>query len=60
MRWNKLEWVNPRSRNEKKTHFVCLLKKCFKDNVKPEHWVGHSQLRSLDTDDLFKITPGVD
>ena len=22
--WNKLEWLNPRSRNEQKKHFVCL------------------------------------
>ena len=57
MHWNKLEWVNPRSRNERKIHFVCLQIKCFKDNVKPAHWVGHSQLISLDTDDLFKRTP---
>ena len=32
----------------------------FKDNVKPAHWVGHSQLISLDTDNSFKITPDVD
>ena len=32
----------------------------FKDNVKPAHSVGHSQLRSLDTDNLFKITSSVD
>ena len=25
--WNKLEWVNPRSRDERKILFVCLLKK---------------------------------
>ena len=30
---------------------------CFKYNVKPAHWVGHSKLRSLDTDNLFKRTP---
>ena len=29
-------------------------------NDKHAHWVGHSQLRSLDTDYLFKRTPGVD
>ena len=40
---------------------MCLLKNiCFKDKVKPVHWVGHSQLRSLDTDDFFKRTPVVD
>ena len=27
---------------------------------KTAHWFGQSQLRSLDTDDLFKRTPGVD
>ena len=43
-----------------KIHFVCLLKIYFKDNVKTAHWVGHSQLRYLDTDDLFVRTPVVD
>ena len=28
--------------------------------VSSAHWVGHSQLIYLDTDDLFKITPGAD
>ena len=47
--------------DERKIHSVCLLKNnCFKDIVKPAHWVGHSQLRSLDSDDFFKTTPGVD
>ena len=32
--WNKLEWVNPRSHDEQKIHFVCLLNKNIKDNVK--------------------------
>ena len=36
--WNKLEWVNTKSRYEIKTHFVCLQKYCFQDNSKPEHW----------------------
>ena len=27
--WNILEWVNPRSRDEKKIHFVCLRKNKF-------------------------------
>ena len=35
-------------------------KLCFKDNNKPAHWVGHSKLRSLDVDDLFKRTPKFD
>ena len=38
---------------------MCLLKKRFKDNVKPAHWVSHLQLRSLDTYDFFKRTPRV-
>ena len=33
---------------------------CFKDNVKPADWVGHSQLISLHTNDFFKIKTGVD
>ena len=32
----------------------------FKDNVKTAHWVGHLQLRSLDTDNFIKTTPCVD
>ena len=26
----------------------------LKDNNKTAHWVGHSKLKSLDTDDFFK------
>ena len=39
---------------------MCLLKKCFKDNVKPAHWVGHSQIISLDKDDFSRRTPKFD
>ena len=39
---------------------MCVFRKSFKDNVKPAHWVGHSKLRSLDTDNIFKITPKFD
>ena len=39
---------------------MCPLKNCFKDNVKPAHWFGPSQLRSRDTDDFFKRTSVVD
>ena len=45
---------------KKKINFVCLQKNCFKDNNKPLHWVGHSKLRSLNIDELFKITPKFD
>ena len=31
----------------------------FKDNVETAHWVGHLYLRSLDTYNLFKMTPVV-
>ena len=56
--WNKPEWVNPRSRDERKNPFFVSSKiDIFKDNVKTAHWVGHSQLRYLDTDDLFKKIP---
>ena len=45
--------------NEKS--ILCVFQKnCFKDNVKTVHCVGHLQLISLDTDDLFKSTPVVD
>ena len=50
--WNKLEWLNPRSRYERKIHFVCP-KKAFKDNNEPAHWVGHSKLGSPDLDEFF-------
>ena len=37
--WNKLEWVNPRSRKEEKH---CVSSNFFYlDNVKTAHWVGH-------------------
>ena len=52
--------MNPISRDKKNLFCVSSRKWCFKDNVKPEHWVGCLQLISLDTDDLFKRTPGVD
>ena len=58
--WNKLEWVNPRSCDEQTIHFVCVLKNCFKNNVKNAHWVDQLQLISLDTDYLFKNTHVVD
>ena len=45
----------------KEKFIVCVFKnKCFKDNVRTAHWVVHLQLRSLDTDNFFKRTPGVD
>ena len=58
--WNKLEWVNSRSRDERKINFVCLFINRFKYNNKPARWVVHSQLRSLDTYDFLRKTPGVD
>ena len=36
------------------------LKKCFKDNNKPAHWVGHSELISLNIYELCKRTPKFD
>ena len=39
---------------------MCFLKKCFKYNVRTAHWFCHSQLRPLDTYDLFKRTSVVD
>ena len=41
--WNKLEQVNPRSRDEINNPFLCLQNKCFKDNDKPAPLVGHSK-----------------
>ena len=34
--------------------------KCFKDNNKPAHWVGHSKIGSLEIDEFFKRTPKFD
>ena len=31
--WNKREWVNPRSSDEKKIHFVCIKKNCLKITI---------------------------
>ena len=39
---------------------VSSVNKYFKDDVKNAHWIGHSILKSLYTDDLFKRTPDVD
>ena len=59
--WNKHEWVNPRRRDERKNLFYVSSKKdYFEDKVKTAHWFVHLQLRSLDTDNFFKIIPGVD
>ena len=34
---------------------LCFFKTdCFKDNVRPAHWVGHPKLRSLDIYDFLK------
>ena len=43
----------------KKNQF-CVYSKTIEYNVKPAHWVGHSQLRYLDIDDLFKGTQKCD
>ena len=54
---NKLEWVNPRIRDENKNQFcVSSIFFCFKDNFKPAHWVGPSKLRPLDINHFLKIT----
>ena len=58
--WNKHEWVNPMSHNERKIYLVCLQKNCFKHNNKPAHWVVHSKLISLNIDEFFKITQKFD
>ena len=45
----------------KEKSIFCVFKKiCFKDINKPAHWVGQSELISLDVDDLFKRTPKFD
>ena len=51
--------MNPRSCDERKNPFYMSSKTNCKNNSKPAHWFSHSQLISLDTDDLFKRTPGV-
>ena len=58
--WNKLEWVNPRNRDERKIHFCVFKNDCFKDTNKRAHCVGHSKLRSLQINEFFKITPNFD
>ena len=42
----------------RKKNSICVSSKMivFKDNVKSVHWVGHSQLISLDTYGFFKST----
>ena len=47
--WKKLEWVNPRSRNERKNPvFVSSKILCLKCNHKHTHWVGQLKLKLLD------------
>ena len=43
-----------------KTDPFCVFITFLKDNVITAHWVGHSKLRSLDTDNFHKRTPVVD
>ena len=50
-------WIQVVIMKEKNPFCVSSKINCFKYNVKPAHWVGHSKLRSLDTDNLFKRTP---
>ena len=52
--WNKIEWVNPRSRDEGKNPYCVSYKKLFlKDNNKNAHWVVHSKLKTLNTIGFF-------
>ena len=41
---------------KKKSILYFFKKNCFKDKNKPAHWVGHSKLRSLEINGLFKRT----
>ena len=50
--WDKLEWVNPRIRNEKKPTLCAFQKFYLEDNNKTAHWVGHSRLKPLDKEYL--------
>ena len=43
-----------------KTNPFCVFITFLKDNVITAHWVDHSKLRSLDTDNFLKRTPVVD
>ena len=38
---NKIDWVEPRSRDERKNPF-CVYFFCLEDNNKTSHWVDHS------------------
>ena len=44
----------------KKSIFCGFYFFALKDNIKNAHWVGHLQLKYLDTDDFSKRTPVVD
>ena len=41
---------------KEKTIMYVFKKKCFKDNNKPAHWVGHSKLISPKIDEFFQRT----
>ena len=53
-------WVGESKDSWWKKNLFCVSSKTIKDNSKPAHWVGHSKLRSLDIDELFKRTPKFD
>ena len=54
LHWNKLEWVNPRSQIKRnKTYSVSSKKNLNKVDIK-SHWVGHSKLKELDTNNFFE------
>ena len=51
---NKLGWVIPRSRIERKNPFFVSSKNiCLKDNNNTSHWIGHSTLKPMDIEYLF-------
>ena len=55
MRWNKIEWVDPKSTTKIVKPFSVSSKKLYiSKNDRTAHFFGHSKLKELDIDDFYK------
>ena len=49
MHWNMIEWVNPRSKSERKKSSSTYSNKYYIDQYyRTAHWISHSKLKTLD------------
>ena len=53
--WNKLEWINPRSKIKRKQPYSVSSKQFYiNKNDRTSHWVGHSDIKELDNNYFFE------